>query len=142
MNITLTCRQCGSGIHVRPNLSLKEVQCKICLSKQNVFFHKEHLQSHLKRCPSCQETWFYAQKDFNRKIGVILFTIAAVAAIWTYGLSLVALWLIDLSLYKHLDTIAICYKCDGIFRNVLNIDEIPSFDHERNDRTIYVTDHR
>ncbi len=137
MKVTLTCQECGSGIHVHPSLDIDRVQCTICSREQKIMFHVKHHHSLLESCPSCEGTWFYAQKDFNRKIGVILFVMAAVASFWTYGLSFVGLWLMDCFLYGRLEKIAICYKCQCIFRNVHNIDAIPSFDHERHDRIVY-----
>ena len=118
---------------------VERVQCTICSREQKVSLHEKHLHSLLESCPSCGEASFYTQKDFNRKIGVILFIIAAVASLWTYGLSFVALWLVDCLLYKKLKKIAVCYKCQCIFRNVLNIDDLPPFDHERHDRTVYTS---
>jgi hypothetical protein len=75
--------------------------------------------------------------DFNRKIGVLLYVIAAILSIWTYGLSLFGLWLLDFFLFRRLKLIAVCYKCQTIFRKVKNIEGIRDFDHEMNDRIVY-----
>jgi hypothetical protein len=83
---------------------------------------------------------FYKQKDFNRKIGVFLFVVAAILSIWTYGLSLVALYLVDLFLFRKLSLVGVCYKCRTNFRKISNIQEIREFDHEMNDRIVY-SDH-
>ena len=137
MEVTLTCEECGSGINIHPTLSATQAECTICHHKQAVKFNQDHVDGKLCECPSCSRKDFYSQKDFNRKIGVILFVLAAIASIWTYGMSFVALWLVDMFLYKKLGKIAICYKCQTIFRKVSNINEIPGFDHEMNDRIIY-----
>ena len=135
MEVTLTCGGCGSAI-VLSGKTLKGV-CSVCSFEQEVHFNKDHENSLLKDCPSCGEKKFYSQRDFNRKIGVILFVVAAILSIWTYGLSLVGLWLVDLYLYKKLKTIAVCYRCGAIFRGVSNINAIAPFDHETHDRTVY-----
>lgn len=137
MNVTITCPGCGSGIHVLPNQNALQARCEICENLVDVKFTSEHEASTLCQCPVCSRKDFYQQKDFNRKIGVTLFVLAAIASIWTYGLSFVALWLVDLVLFKKLGSIAICYKCQTIFRKVANIDQIRPFDHEMNDRVIY-----
>lgn len=137
MNVTITCENCGSGIHVIPDQKASQAKCDICEHLVDVNFTAQDEASNLCQCPVCSRKDFYQQKDFNRKIGVALFVIAAIASIWTYGLSLVALWLVDLVLFKKLGNIAICYKCQTIFRKVANIDEIRPFDHEMNDRVIY-----
>ncbi len=137
MTIQMTCPSCGSGVHVLPSLEAELAECDICQHQLPVKFQSEHLQGVLKDCPCCTRKDFYTQKDFNRKVGVILFVIAAILSIWTYGLSLVALWLVDLFLFKRLKPIVICYKCQTVFRNVKNTAEIPGFDHEMNDRIVY-----
>lgn len=137
MTVQLTCPECGSGIHVYPDLAAAKADCDVCHHEVPVKFNADHEKGILKDCPCCERKDFYSQKDFNRKLGVILFVIAAILSIWTYGMSLVALWLLDLFLFRRLKPIAICYKCQTIFRNVSNIGKIPGFDHEMNDRILY-----
>ena len=38
---------------------------------------------------------------------------------------------------NRLGDVVSCYKCDTLFRKILNIKEIPAFDHEMNDRIKY-----
>lgn len=140
MEITITCTECGSGIHVHPDLMATEAVCKVCETKNPVKFNEDHMNGEIKDCPVCERKDFYKQKDFNRKIGVLLFVIAACLVPWTYGVSLIVLWLMDLLLFKRLGNIVICYKCQTIFRKVNNIEKIYDFDHEMNDRIIY-SDH-
>ncbi len=137
MEIQITCSSCGSGIEVVPDQKATKVNCDICKHVMDVKFTQDLEDGNLKECPVCTRQDFYKQKDFNRKIGVILFVIAAILSIWTYGLSLVALYLVDLFLFKKLALVAICYKCRTNFRRVKNIDEIRDFDHEMNDRIVY-----
>jgi hypothetical protein len=88
-------------------------------------------------CPCCQRKDFYRQKDFNRTLGVILFIIAAILSIWTYGMSLVALYLVDLFLFSKLGEIVICYHCETIFRGLSNTRSFELFNHEMHDRIVY-----
>ncbi len=140
MEIQITCSNCGSGIEVIPEHHAHSVDCHICKHVTPVNFTHQHEEGILKECPVCSRQDFYKQKDFNRKIGVVLFVIAAILSIWTYGLSLVALYLVDLLLFKRLSMVAICYKCQTNFRQVKNMAELPDFDHEMNDRIVY-SDH-
>ncbi len=140
MSVQITCSQCGSSIEVHPDHSAQKVECGICQHTMDVKFSHEHEQGILKDCPVCTRQDFYKQKDFNRKIGVALFVVAAILSIWTYGLSLVALYLVDLFLFRRLSMVAICYKCRTNFRTVANMSEIRDFDHEMNDRIVY-SDH-
>lgn len=140
MEVQITCTECGSSIEVIPSHTATKVECEVCKKIQDVNFTTEHEQGILKECPVCTRQDFYKQKDFNRKIGVVLFVIAAILSIWTYGLSLVALYLVDLFLFRKLSLVAICYKCKTNFRSVANMMEIRDFDHEMNDRIVY-SDH-
>jgi hypothetical protein len=140
MSIQITCAGCGSGVEVHPDMAASKVQCEICQHVTDVQFTQSHLEGELKECPVCTRQDFYKQADFNRKIGVALFVIAALLVPWTYGLSLVVLWLMDVFLFKRLSAVAICYKCKTNFRDVKNMQSIPPYDHEMNDRIVY-SDH-
>jgi hypothetical protein len=140
MEVQITCSSCGSGIEVVPDQAATKVNCDICKHVQDVHFTHEHEQGILKECPVCTRQDFYKQKDFNRIIGVALFIVAAILSIWTYGISLVVLYLCDLFLFRKLSMVAICYKCRTNFRKVLNMNDIYDYDHEMNDRIVY-SDH-
>lgn len=140
MSVHITCPECGSGINVYPTIAAKGAECDICKHVVPVNFDANHVTAHLEDCPVCARKDFYQQKDFNRIVGVVLFVIAAVLVPWTYGLSLLALYLLDVFLFRRLNMIAICYKCKTVFRQVKNIAQIRDFDHEMNDRIVY-SDH-
>jgi hypothetical protein len=140
MEVQITCKNCGSGIEVVPDTAASKVDCDVCSHVQEVKFTEDHVAGILKCCPVCERQDFYKQKDFNRKIGVLLFVVAAILSIWTYGLSFVILLVFDVVLYRRLPFVAICYKCITNFRKVKNISEIRDYDHEMNDRIVY-SDH-
>jgi len=141
LRIQLTCKGCGSGNEVyAPAINQLERQflnCHVCSEPMNLTFLPSHSNGCLKDCISCGRKDFYQQKDFNRKVGVIIFIIAAILSIFTYGLSFIVFYLIDFLLFKKLSSIAVCYYCNAIYRNVKNIDEILEFNHEMNDRILY-----
>jgi hypothetical protein len=140
MTVTMTCPECESAISIYPSQDAVSATCDICSHEAKVTFNEDHVKGTLLDCPCCERKDFYQQKDFNRKLGVVLFVIAAILSIWTYGLSLIALWLVDFFLFSKLPNIVICYKCATIFRNVVNISDIRDYDHEMNDRIVY-SDH-
>ncbi len=140
MTVQITCTECGSGINVIPSANADRVKCDVCEKVLTVKFNENHEKSQLTDCPVCERKDFYTQKDFNRKIGVTLFVIAAILSIWTYGISFIVLYVFDLLLFKKLGFVAVCYKCQTNFRNVVNVGEIEGFNHEMNDRIIY-SDH-
>lgn len=140
MEIQITCKECGSSVDVAPTMDADKAHCDVCGHDTPVKFTAAHMEDKLLECPVCERQDFYKQKDFNRKIGVALFVIAAILSIWTYGLSLVALYLVDLFLFRRLAMVAICYKCQTNFRSIANMQDIRDFDHEMNDRIVY-SDH-
>ncbi|MBT3984373.1 MAG: hypothetical protein HOE90_23660 [Bacteriovoracaceae bacterium] len=140
MEVTITCSECGSAVHVHPDATGDIAKCSICSHETNVKFNADHEKGNLLCCPLCERQDFYKQKDFNRKIGVTLFVLAAIASIWTYGISFIILYLFDLLLFKKLGSIVICYKCGTIFRKVGNLASISGFNHEMHDRIVY-SDH-
>ncbi len=137
MTVHITCPGCGSGVNVHPKASATAAKCDVCEHVTVTKFTAAHEAGELKDCAVCSRMDFYQQKDFNRKIGVVLFVIAAILSIWTYGISLIVLYLVDVFLFRRLKPIAICYKCRTIYRGVANIAAIPDFNHEMNDRIVY-----
>lgn len=85
----------------------------------NLLQHPTDLFLHnhtLNQCPLCGCTHLYKQKDFNRRIGVVLILIGVIGAYWTYGVSLIAVTLIDWLLNRMVGMVGICYKCESQFR--------------------------
>ena len=140
MQVQITCSQCGSGVTVHPSLTANAAQCDVCKHVTTLKFTEAHVANRLECCPVCERKDFYQQKDFNRVIGAAMFVVAACLVPWTYGLSLLALYLLDVFLFRRLSMIAICYKCKTIFRQIANMNEIREYDHEMNDRIVY-SDH-
>lgn len=146
MTVLFTCKSCGSGVHVYPNHESKKIVCDVCKHEQEVNFSEEHEKSILKDCPGCGRKDFYSQKDFNRKIGVILFVVTAIISTVMFVMGLgpqwylstfIVLYALDFFLFRKLNLIAICYKCETIFRDVENIKDIHGFNHEMHDRILY-----
>ena len=137
MEVTLTCDKCRSAVSVYPDIQASIAKCSVCEHEHEVQFTEKVLKGELDCCPKCDRKDFYKQKDFNRKIGVTLFVIAAILSIWTYGITLVLLWLADLVLYNKIPDVVSCYKCETLFRKIKNLQNIEGFNHEMNDRIIY-----
>jgi len=146
MTVLFTCKNCGSGIHVHPTADSKQIVCEICHTSQDVKFNSDHEKGILKDCPGCERKDFYSQKDFNRNIGAALFIVTAIISTILFYLdfgpqyylsTFILLYIVDFFLFRKLKPIAICYKCNTIFRDVSNIDEIHPFNHEMHDRIVY-----
>ncbi len=68
--------------------------------------------SPLSRCLRCGLDRLYTQKDFNKRIGIAVFVVAAVLSVPTWGLSLLAATIVDVGLYYMLGDVTICYGCN------------------------------
>ena len=71
-----------------------------------------------RRCCVCGCTRFYRQKMFPRWLGIGIVVVGAVASIGTYGLSLVAAFLIDLMIFRSIPEMAVCYQCRAELRGI------------------------
>jgi ribosomal protein L37AE/L43A len=74
------------------------------------------LNDPLTACVACEYDRLFAQKDFNRKVGLVMVLIGAALSPWTYGLSLLAFMGFDYALYRFVPEITVCYGCDAIHR--------------------------
>jgi hypothetical protein len=68
-------------------------------------------------CPLCGCQHLYRQRDFHRAWGCALVALGAALVPWTFGLSLVALSLLDWWLHRRLHDAVVCYRCDTAFRD-------------------------
>ncbi len=80
-------------------------------------------------CPECGCKHLYKKKDFNQAIGCIIILIGALLVPITYGLSLLALFIVDVYLYRKVEDSIECYKCKSEFTNVSIPEDLLSFDH-------------
>lgn len=124
MKIWFLCPHCKSELNF-DDLSQNEAPCPLCdkpislrITERN---RKENIIEH---CLICDCPKVYVQKDFNRSIGVAIFTVGAVLFLicaWFNRLvegTLVwaAFVVADAMLYKFLPDVTICYKCHSQYR--------------------------
>jgi len=81
------------------------------------------------RCVVCGRIRFYVQKDFNPRLGLLIFAIGVIFSYHTYGLTLLIATLIDFILYKTLKPVTICYHCRAIYRGFEEDPTHRGFDH-------------
>ncbi len=75
-------------------------------------------------CAVCGGREFYAQQDFNRKLGLIIVTgtgfaafVVMVLAGHLWGLAVLGLvTIIDALLYRRLGVVSVCYLCQSVYR--------------------------
>lgn len=67
-------------------------------------------------CRSCGAKDLYLQKDFPRPIAIAIVIAGVVTVPWTYGISLIAVAVIDFILYRMVPWMTVCYKCRAEYR--------------------------
>ena len=89
----------------------------------------------LERCVSCGEHRLYRQRDFNRKVGLLVvlggallsLALLPVSPLWAYGV-LFLLAAVDLAMYLRLPEVAICYRCQARHRGFSGDSRLDPFD--------------
>jgi len=97
----------------------RELPCPNCEHTRQIdpSAWSEDTPKHVERCVVCECKHLYKQKDINRTLGCAIIAVGIVFVPWTFGLSLVALSLVDLVLYWRLPLNVVCYKCDTAYRD-------------------------
>ncbi len=89
------------------------------------------------RCAACDHEELYFQKDFNRKTGIALVVIGSVLAPFTYFLSLVAVTLLDWTIWRMVKNVIVCYECQAVHRGYPQNPALQPFDLATHDRHVY-----
>jgi hypothetical protein len=81
------------------------------------------------RCPACQGEQLWVKRDFNQRAGLVIAIVGAALAPFTpFYSSLFVAAAIDAILYLLLPEIAICYRCQAVFRGFLRNPRHEAFD--------------
>jgi hypothetical protein len=84
-------------------------------------------------CPLCGCRHLYRQRDVNRALGCAIVAVGAALVPWTFGLSLLAFGLVDLWLYRRLQEVVVCYRCDTVYRDARPLPRQTAFDLLKHD---------
>ncbi|MFQ5865670.1 MAG: hypothetical protein ACE5IW_10610 [bacterium] len=130
MTVEFVCSHCEKDILADLTKNHETIQCPDCLHEVAVQLTNSMKKGgKVDRCAICGKIRFYVQKDFNPRLGWLIFAIGVIFSYHTYGLTLLIATIIDFILYKVLKTVTICYHCRAIYRG---FEEDPShrgFDH-------------
>ena len=130
MTVEFVCEQCE-----KDNLTnlLEEtivIKCSHCDHEtQKTLTKSMQAGGKLDRCVLCDKIRFYVQKDFNPRLGIIIFAIGVLFSYHTYFVSLFVATLIDFILYQVLKTVTICYHCRAVYREFEEDPTHRGFDH-------------
>ena len=130
-HVATVCDSCGDGVlaaatdwHTGDGAPTT-VACPTCHREWQV----DAAVRAFERCCVCGGTRFYRQKMFPPWLGIGLVVVGAIGSIWTYGLSLVAVFLVDLLIYRLVPEMAVCYQCRAEVRGVALPERVLPFRH-------------
>lgn len=81
-------------------------------------------------CPLCGSSDFYQHKDFDKRVGLVIFVAGAALVPWTYAISLLVALAIDAALFPFFPWMSVCYSCKSEFRGFGKNPALDRFSHE------------
>jgi len=109
--------------------------CEHCGAETSVAAPPEN--SIVEQCAACGHAELYFQKDFNRTTGVALVAVGAVFVPWTWGLSLLAVTILDYVVWRVVKDVIVCYECQAVHRGYPANPALKPFDLVIHDRHVY-----
>jgi uncharacterized protein (DUF983 family) len=107
--------------------------CEHCGTESSVVAPLESVE----RCAACGHEELYFQKDFNRTTGIALVAVGAVFVPWTWGLSLLAVTVLDYIVWRVVKDVIVCYQCQAVHRGYPPNPALKPFDLVIHDRHVY-----
>lgn len=127
------CRKCDWRLSV--DAGNRSTPCENCGNDSGVIAPPSGFP--VEACAACGSSDLYIQKDFNRATGLTLVVIGAIFVPWTWGLSLLAVTLLDVALYYILGDVTVCYACRAVHRGYPKNPVHGPFDLAVHDRHVY-----
>lgn len=109
--------------------------CEHCGAETSVVAPPEN--AIIEQCAACGHAELYFQKDFNRTTGVALVAVGAVFVPWTWGLSLLAVTILDYIVWRVVKDVIVCYQCQAVHRGYPANPALKPFDLVIHDRHVY-----
>jgi hypothetical protein len=116
MRVRTQCRACGLPFSAALAAGERQLPCPGCGESRAVAAEGWD-QGAVEVCPLCACRHFYRQRDVPRALGCLSVAAGAALVPWTFGLSLLAVTLVDLWLYRRLRDAVVCYRCDTVYRD-------------------------
>jgi hypothetical protein len=136
MQIVAKCPQCDAGLPVDALQAPAAITCGRC-GRQIALDVGDSLREGraVDRCPVCRGEDFYARKDFNPRVGLLVVIAGAIISgtFYWFGRDLMAYAilaaavLVDLVVYGRLEDVTVCYRCHSEFRGAYQR-AAPAFD--------------
>jgi hypothetical protein len=138
VRIRTQCRECGLPFRAELRPDSGELPCPNCGRARPVApagwsDRTPAIYAVVDVCPLCGCRHLYRQRDVNRALGCAIVAVGAALVPWTFGLSLLAFGLVDLWLYRRLQEVVVCYRCDTVYRDARPLPRQTAFDLLKHD---------
>jgi hypothetical protein len=135
MRLRTQCRSCGLPFPATIDRGARELVCPQCGVARAIASEgwSDQAPREVEICPLCGCKHLYRQRDMHRAWGCALVALGAALVPWTYGLSLVALGLLDFYLHRRLRNAVVCYRCDTVYRDAVPLERQGEFDLLKHD---------
>ena len=129
-SVEYVCENCQRDNQAQLDKDVKKIACANCKDTIDIKLsnNMENGQK-VDRCVTCDRIRFYVQKDFNPRLGLLIFGVGVIFSYHTYGVSLLIATIIDFILYKVLKTVTVCYHCRAVYRDFEEDPAHRGFDH-------------
>jgi len=133
MTVRFYCDECLAELEVPLDPESGEVTCPN--GHPVIAFHHQ-IEEKLRCCSRCAGTAFFAQKDFDQRLGCLILVIGAATALVVSklvgGLAFVPVLLLfalgDYFLAQRVGTVVICYRCDSEYRGLPDAATFKAYD--------------
>jgi hypothetical protein len=137
MEINTYCPGCGNGLFLDAHPPAGSVPCRRCGGgREAKGVGRSAPDGSVTACGFCGGSEFYRQKDFNRKLGLIILVLgfgsalcgaALLGDLWFFWI-LIGMAVLDLALYRLLPEVQVCYACQAIYRGIPIPSSVEAFD--------------
>ena len=129
MTVEYVCEKCDQD-NLADLSKITKSTCTNCSNEIDIALsHGSQKGGKIDRCVLCDRIRFYVQKDFNPRLGILIFVIGVLFSYHTYFISLAVATIIDFFLYQVLKSVTICYHCRAIYRGFEEDPTHRGFDH-------------
>jgi hypothetical protein len=123
MELTYSCKKCGTVGSVSPLENAPEATCRRC-GDSRAIDTGGCAGAELQFCPLCSTSDLYTQKDFPKALGlcILLAAFGISTVFWYYEMPLLTYLVLiisialDFLLYYQVPDVTICYRCLSQFR--------------------------
>ena len=128
-SLAFVCSRCERPIYAPVEGAVEEIACASCGQVHPIRRGAAAAgATPLPCCLRCGLDRLYRQKDFNRKIGLWIFIVAAILSVPTWGVSLLVATIVDRILFYLLGDVTICYGCNTQHRGFAGNPDHGEFD--------------